>query len=79
MDDTLLGVEIDKNKKLFSGIDENLCHNSFVVHRLLLLLLLVSSFDLKVGKRGRFCQVFGPSPLSSKYYLLAFLAEFTSP
>lgn len=66
MDDTLLGVEIDKNKKLFSGIDENLRHNSFVVHRLLL--LLVSSFDLKVGKRGRFCQVFGPSPLSSKYY-----------
>lgn len=77
MDDTLLGVEIDKNKKLFSGIDENLRHNSFVVHRLLL--LLVSSFDLKVGKRGRFCQVFGPSPLSSKYYSLAFLTEFTSP
>lgn len=77
MDDTLLGVEIDKNKKLFSGIDENLRHNSFVVHRLLL--LLVSSFDLKVGKRGRFCQVFGPSPLSSKYYSMAFLAEFTSP
>lgn len=77
MDDTLLGVEIDKNKKLFSGIDENLRHNSFVVHRLLL--LLVSSFDLKVGKRGRFCQVFGPSPLSSKYYLLTFLTEFTSP
>lgn len=77
MDDTLLGEENDKNKKLFSGIDENLRHNSFVVHRLLL--LLVSSFDLKVGKRGRFCQVFGPSPLSSKYYLRTFLTEFTSP